>query len=78
MHKISLKKDGLFLLYLNPTKDGTYLNALEGEVNDYQAAKTLISSTTTEQGGAFQPATAPESKPEGESKRQPESEGSSQ
>lgn len=59
VHRISLKKDGLFLFYLNPTKDGTYLNALEGEVNDSQAAKSLI-ITATEQDGVDKPATATE------------------
>ena len=77
VYRIDLKKDGLFLLYLNRSKEGGYVNALEGERNDYQAAKPLRAKAAV-QAGASRPATALESKPEGNKKSKPESEGRSQ
>ena len=48
------------------------------EVEEISAKKAQKESTKAEQDGADQPATAPESKPEGDSKPKPDSEGRSQ
>ncbi len=72
VHRFSLQDDKLFLLYLNSAKDGGYIAALDGEIDDYQAAKPL-GIQIDEQGGADQPANAHESKSEGKDKTQPES-----
>lgn len=41
VHRVSLQDDRLFLLYLKASKDGVYIGALNGEIDDYQAAKPL-------------------------------------
>ena len=41
VHRVSLQDDRLFLLYLKASKDGVYIGALDGEINDYQSAKPL-------------------------------------
>ncbi len=75
VQRIWLREDVLHLFYLNPTKDGVYVGALNREFHQGQAAKAL-ESKSTEQGGADQPSTAPESKSDQSPK--PESEGRSQ
>lgn len=68
VHRINLTKDRLFLMYLNPTENGSFLSALEGEVDDYQAAKPLILTATAEEGTG-QPATASDSNFKGNDKK---------
>ena len=76
VQRIGLGEDVLYLLYLNPTSGDDYVGALDSEFHQRQAAKALA-LISTEQDGADQPATAPESKSEGNSNPEPESEARS-
>jgi hypothetical protein len=76
VHRVTLQDDRMFLLYLKASKGGVYVSSLDGEINDYQTAVPLR-KLPAEQGGTGQPATRPQSKPEGDDKPQPEAEGRS-
>ena len=68
VYRIDLSTDRLFLMYLNSTEDGSYLSALEGEVDDYQAAKPLILKAAADEG-TEQSSSAPDSNLKGKDKK---------
>ncbi len=72
--RVWLDEDSLFVFYLKRSEDGAYVGALEGEFHDGQAVKRLVIKEPNPKDDADQPATAPESKSEGQEKPKSESE----